>query len=276
MLVNPLADFYTRYYITVIAILWATTFSLLILFLPKVHAFFRQRRREKNSFANNNNNNLQSIFRNVSDAVVRASSRIQHQPSSSELISLDQMLRSSHIEGISSNNLKENKVVEVHEVKDKHRLWWWSPLLRYLIAARREKCPSDECFDTFHSCHTGRCSTSWCFLGLATFHTFLIAPRAARSCRTAKRLYILPSSTSMCSRYTDRACMICISSCPTSMHSRPGSTVSTNAAANMAPTTIITTMKTMIRRRPRFLTLANLTSTSNSRRRRSKLTTTTS
>ncbi|KAI8984558.1 hypothetical protein BDF20DRAFT_802565, partial [Mycotypha africana] len=41
VMVNPLADFYTKYYIEAIAILWATTFSLLILFLPKLQAFYR-------------------------------------------------------------------------------------------------------------------------------------------------------------------------------------------------------------------------------------------
>ncbi|KAI9278718.1 hypothetical protein BDA99DRAFT_14361 [Phascolomyces articulosus] len=47
VLVNPMADFYTKYYITVITVLWATTFSLLALFLPKVHAFIKQQHKEK-------------------------------------------------------------------------------------------------------------------------------------------------------------------------------------------------------------------------------------
>ena len=45
--VNPMADFYTKYYIVVIAILWATTFSLLALFLPKVQAFIKQQHKER-------------------------------------------------------------------------------------------------------------------------------------------------------------------------------------------------------------------------------------
>ncbi|KAI8089914.1 uncharacterized protein BX664DRAFT_144452 [Halteromyces radiatus] len=40
-LVNPLADFYTRFYMGAISILWATTFSLLVLFVPKMYAFYR-------------------------------------------------------------------------------------------------------------------------------------------------------------------------------------------------------------------------------------------
>lgn len=39
----PTADFITRYYVTVITILWGTTFSLYTLFLPKVWSFFRDR-----------------------------------------------------------------------------------------------------------------------------------------------------------------------------------------------------------------------------------------
>lgn len=42
--VNPLADFYTKYYIDVISILWAATFSLLILFLPKLQVFYKTKR----------------------------------------------------------------------------------------------------------------------------------------------------------------------------------------------------------------------------------------
>ncbi|KAL7319878.1 hypothetical protein PS15m_002964 [Mucor circinelloides] len=47
VIVNPLADFYTKYYIEVISILWATSFSLLILFLPKLQAFYRFKMKER-------------------------------------------------------------------------------------------------------------------------------------------------------------------------------------------------------------------------------------
>ncbi|KAI9487658.1 MAG: 7 transmembrane sweet-taste receptor of 3 GCPR-domain-containing protein [Benjaminiella poitrasii] len=47
VIVNPLADFYTKYYIDVISILWATSFSLTILFLPKLHAFYQFKMRER-------------------------------------------------------------------------------------------------------------------------------------------------------------------------------------------------------------------------------------
>ncbi|CAO3599299.1 unnamed protein product [Absidia cylindrospora] len=42
VLVNPMADYYTKYYISVIIVLWSTTFSLLILFLPKLQVFVKQ------------------------------------------------------------------------------------------------------------------------------------------------------------------------------------------------------------------------------------------
>lgn len=36
----PTTDYFTRHYLTATMIVWATTFSLLTLFLPKLHAFF--------------------------------------------------------------------------------------------------------------------------------------------------------------------------------------------------------------------------------------------
>lgn len=36
----PTMDYYTRHYLTGFTVVWATTFSMLILFLPKMHAFF--------------------------------------------------------------------------------------------------------------------------------------------------------------------------------------------------------------------------------------------
>lgn len=36
----PTTDYYTRHYLTATMIVWATTFSLLTLFVPKLHAFF--------------------------------------------------------------------------------------------------------------------------------------------------------------------------------------------------------------------------------------------
>lgn len=42
-----MADYYTKYYISIVTVLWATTFSLLILFLPKLQAFIQQQRQLK-------------------------------------------------------------------------------------------------------------------------------------------------------------------------------------------------------------------------------------
>lgn len=104
MIVNPLADFYTKYYIIVISILWATTFSLLILFFPKVQAFYqyklkerRQRRQlEEKSFGHQQN----SLFSFLQ-------SDQQSQPVISELLNLDQILHSD--EPILSENNSRRK-----------------------------------------------------------------------------------------------------------------------------------------------------------------------
>ncbi|KAI8989373.1 hypothetical protein BDB01DRAFT_537810 [Pilobolus umbonatus] len=45
----PSADYYTRHYLTATLIVWATTFSLLALFLPKLHEFFFPARRSVNN-----------------------------------------------------------------------------------------------------------------------------------------------------------------------------------------------------------------------------------
>ncbi|KAI9257748.1 hypothetical protein EDC94DRAFT_174533 [Helicostylum pulchrum] len=45
----PTTDYYTRHYLTATMIVWATTFSLLTLFLPKLHAFFLPEKESKNN-----------------------------------------------------------------------------------------------------------------------------------------------------------------------------------------------------------------------------------
>lgn len=86
-MVNPLADFYTKYYIEVISVLWATTFSLLILFVPKLQAFyvFIMKQRKKTT--------RKSIF-----SFLKSSSNVSTQYNEpggiSELLSLEQILAS--------------------------------------------------------------------------------------------------------------------------------------------------------------------------------------
>lgn len=41
-MVNPLANYYTKFYFGVGATLWATTFSFAVLFIPKVYIFYKQ------------------------------------------------------------------------------------------------------------------------------------------------------------------------------------------------------------------------------------------
>ena len=39
---NPLANYYLKFYSVTVTILWATTFSLAVLFIPKVYIFYKQ------------------------------------------------------------------------------------------------------------------------------------------------------------------------------------------------------------------------------------------
>ncbi|KAL0135191.1 periplasmic binding protein-like I [Mucor lusitanicus] len=41
-MINPLANYYLKFYSVAVAILWATTFSLAVLFIPKVYIFYKQ------------------------------------------------------------------------------------------------------------------------------------------------------------------------------------------------------------------------------------------
>lgn len=113
-MINPMADFYTTYYITIITILWATTFSLLALFLPKIHAFFKQMRKKQQDSKNKNSGNENGML-----SILRygpgQSSGHDHPASSfgsegGELISLSRMVNMP-----TSKPNKEN-YIEVHEV----------------------------------------------------------------------------------------------------------------------------------------------------------------
>ncbi|KAG1121370.1 hypothetical protein G6F42_012496 [Rhizopus arrhizus] len=44
-MINPLANYYLKFYSVAVAILWATTFSLAVLFIPKVYVFYKQWRK---------------------------------------------------------------------------------------------------------------------------------------------------------------------------------------------------------------------------------------
>lgn len=108
VVVNPLADFYTKYYIDVISILWATSFSLLILFLPKLQAFYRfkmkERREELQQQEKSNHsttNTRKSVFSFLKSSTQHHQSYFDNgqrsnnnTPGISELLSLEQILAS--------------------------------------------------------------------------------------------------------------------------------------------------------------------------------------
>lgn len=92
VIVNPLADFYTKYYINVISVLWATTFSLCILFLPKLQSFYRFIKKEE--LQQEKSTTRKSIFSFLkSSSHIHAFGSETHVPSG-ELLSLEQILAS--------------------------------------------------------------------------------------------------------------------------------------------------------------------------------------
>ncbi|KAI8098409.1 7 transmembrane sweet-taste receptor of 3 GCPR-domain-containing protein [Gilbertella persicaria] len=100
VVVNPLADFYTKYYIEVIAVLWATSFSLLVLFLPKLQAFFRiklNERKQDEGQEKPSANNRKTIFSFLKSTNATPSHLYDRQSAhGNELLSLEQILASDN------------------------------------------------------------------------------------------------------------------------------------------------------------------------------------
>lgn len=46
-MMNPLTNYYLKFYSVTVTILWATTFSLAVLFIPKVYIFYKQWKKEE-------------------------------------------------------------------------------------------------------------------------------------------------------------------------------------------------------------------------------------
>jgi hypothetical protein len=98
VIVNPLADFYTKYYITVISILWATTFSLFILFLPKLQEFYRfiikQKKQELQQEKTSTRKSIFSFLKSSSHIHTHHAFGSETHVPGGELLSLEQILAS--------------------------------------------------------------------------------------------------------------------------------------------------------------------------------------
>ncbi|KAI7869578.1 7 transmembrane sweet-taste receptor of 3 GCPR-domain-containing protein [Spinellus fusiger] len=91
VVVNPMADFFTKYYITVITILWATTFSLLILFFPKLQAFYLYYKKEHSAMAKDAKHKEQHMLHPVLNSSHSMALRSPNH-GENELMSLDRLL----------------------------------------------------------------------------------------------------------------------------------------------------------------------------------------
>lgn len=141
--VNTMLDFFTRFYITVVTILWGCSVSFLILFLPKLHEFFRHQKITNQHISpagssssdaaetkQSNGQNGYSMF--ASSAVTsgfQLHSNLEHNLDG-ELISLDQILASDpptllarHRKGsmgstfVDENGKSTGSFIEAHEGK---------------------------------------------------------------------------------------------------------------------------------------------------------------
>ncbi|KAI8376579.1 uncharacterized protein BYT42DRAFT_534211 [Radiomyces spectabilis] len=110
----PTSDYYTRHYLTAMMIVWATTFSLLALFVPKLHQFFFPSDSNK---ASGKASDLSG--RRRSDHINKMDSQAQKE-TYGELISLNRMLSSPNPLG---NNVHPHQaeaqgvMLEAHEAQ---------------------------------------------------------------------------------------------------------------------------------------------------------------
>ncbi|KAI9264650.1 periplasmic binding protein-like I, partial [Helicostylum pulchrum] len=64
-MINPLANYYTKFYFGAVATLWATTFSFAVLFIPKVYIFYKQWKRAFVSSSTKQNRNYSNCSENT-------------------------------------------------------------------------------------------------------------------------------------------------------------------------------------------------------------------
>jgi hypothetical protein len=81
-MVNPLANYYTKFYFGVGATLWATTFSFAVLFIPKVYIFYKQwtlrsksDRKKRNNSGSTNNTRIED---NINDGEITVHSFLKY------------------------------------------------------------------------------------------------------------------------------------------------------------------------------------------------------
>ncbi|KAF7729897.1 hypothetical protein EC973_003631 [Apophysomyces ossiformis] len=121
----PTTDYFTQHYLTATMIVWASTFSMLVLFIPKLHRFFFKKASNHNS---GKASDLSGRKRSHSLHELSNHSRKENQPqqqSHEELMSLGQMVSTGNPLGRTGNgNQNQNNPVgtsqgvllEAHEV----------------------------------------------------------------------------------------------------------------------------------------------------------------
>lgn len=131
----PTTDYYTRHYLTATMIVWATTFSLLTLFVPKLHAFFFPDKDDSSSHIGKasdlsgrqrNRNNAIGIVDNKSTSSDLPSTRFEFDTNEdADLMSLNYMVNNSlhplndskvKLNNISRKGRMQGIMMEVHEV----------------------------------------------------------------------------------------------------------------------------------------------------------------
>lgn len=77
-MVNPLANYYTKFYFGAVATLWATTFSFAVLFIPKVYVFYKQWKRAFVSSSTQQLRNNSACSDNTQQTVLNDDDTVAH------------------------------------------------------------------------------------------------------------------------------------------------------------------------------------------------------
>lgn len=77
-MVNPLANYYTKFYFGAVATLWATTFSFAVLFIPKVYIFYKQWKRAFISSSTQQLRNNSACSNNTQQTVLNDDDTVAH------------------------------------------------------------------------------------------------------------------------------------------------------------------------------------------------------
>lgn len=186
----PTTDYYTRHYLTATTVLWATTFSMIVLFFPKLLLFFKKGQQYDGS-ANAAGGRRPDVSGRLRPMADRLSNPRQigggggGPPGAEEtftknreLISINRMLASPNPLGSTFMPARKNSVVPHHlsnndSVLEAHEVWTYRPHTHIMACSSyilRAVCQCKLYFAIFHYSVLGIWNMCFFFHEWGTFH----------------------------------------------------------------------------------------------------------